>query len=61
MNETGADWSDSEGDSSIYKHKYERAKKELQVAERRLQQQHEDDMEQLAVIKKQLEKKVSQN
>jgi len=58
MNGTGADWSDSEGDSSIYKLKYERAKKELKVFERRMQQQHDDDMEQMMVLKKQLDKKV---
>ena len=32
--------------------------KELEYTKKRLQQQHEDDMEQLMALKKQLEKKV---
>jgi myosin-18 len=32
--------------------------KELEFTKRRLQQQHEDDMDQLVGLKKQLEKKV---
>jgi len=53
------DLSDSEGDSSIYKQKYERAIKEIGILKQRLHRQHEDDMEQLVALKKQLEKKVS--
>ena len=53
------DYSDSEGDSSIYKQKYERAMKEIVILKQRLSRQHEDDMEQLLAMKKQLEKKVS--
>lgn len=45
---------------SILRQKYERAAKDLEYAKKRLAQQHEDDMEQLMAIKKQLEKKVSQ-
>lgn len=47
------------GDGGIYKQRYERAIKELEFTKRRLQQQHEDDLEQLIGLKKQLEKKVS--
>ena len=54
-----AEYSDEDGENSIYKQKYERALKELEFTKRRLQQQHEDDMEQLIGLKKQLEKKVS--
>ena len=39
--------------------KYERAMKELEYSKKRLAQQHEDDLEQLLALKKQLEKKVS--
>ncbi len=38
--------------------KYERAMKELEYSKKRLAQQHEDDLEQLLALKKQLEKKV---
>lgn len=47
------------GDGGVYKQRYERAIKELEFTKRRLQQQHEDDLEQLVGLKKQLEKKVS--
>lgn len=51
---------DEDGDSDgVYKQRYERAVKELEFTKRRLQQQHEDDLEQLVGLKKQLEKKVS--
>lgn len=43
---------------SIYKLKYERVAKELEFTKRRLQTQHEHDLEQLIGLKKQLEKKV---
>lgn len=50
---------DGEGnDGGVYKQRYERAVKELEFTKRRLQQQHEDDLEQLVGLKKQLEKKV---
>merc|ERR1719412_3382751 len=45
--------------SSIFKQKYERAAKELEYTKQRLQQQHEDDLEQLVALKKQLEKKLN--
>lgn len=47
------------GDGGVYKERYERAIKELEFTKRRLQQQHEDDLEQLVGLKKQLEKKVN--
>lgn len=42
-----------------YRRRYERVCRELEYAKKRLQQQHNDDMEQLLAMKKQLEKKVS--
>lgn len=50
---------DGDGGDGVYKVRYERAIKELEFTKRRLQQQHEDDLEQLIGLKKQLEKKVS--
>ncbi|CAH1113986.1 unnamed protein product [Psylliodes chrysocephalus] len=50
---------DGEGDGGVYKQRYERALKELEFTKRRLQQQHEDDLEQLIGLKKQLEKKLA--
>lgn len=47
------------GASSAYKMKYERVSRELEFTKRRLQSQHEHDLEQLIGLKKQLEKKVS--
>lgn len=49
---------DGDGNDGVYKQRYERAVKELEFTKRRLQQQHEDDLEQLVGLKKQLEKKV---
>ena len=55
----GSNIEDDDGmEPSIYKQKYERAMKELEYLKQRLQQQHEDDLEQLMALKKQLEKKV---
>ncbi|XP_059090834.1 unconventional myosin-XVIIIa-like isoform X2 [Tigriopus californicus] len=50
--------SDEDGEPSIFKQKYERAIKELEFTKKRLAQQHDDDMEQLMALKKQLEKKL---
>jgi hypothetical protein len=47
-----------EEDAGVYKQRYERTVRELEFTRRRLQQQHEDDLEQLVGLKKQLEKKV---
>ncbi|XP_063833310.1 unconventional myosin-XVIIIa-like [Ostrinia nubilalis] len=61
----GAEPSDSEGseaDASAsgekYKRRYESAHREVQLLRAQLRRQHEDDLEQLVSVKKQLEKKV---
>ena len=48
---------DDEANSSVYKSKYDRVMKDLDYTKRRMNQQHEDDLDQLASVKKQLEKK----
>lgn len=52
---------DGENDDNggIYKMKYERVARELEFTKRRLQTQHEHDLEQLVGLKKQLEKKLN--
>merc|ERR550532_238199 len=50
---------DDEGNASVYKVKYDRAMKDLDYTKRRMTQQHEDDLEQLATVKKQLDKKLN--
>lgn len=50
---------DGDGPSAALRQRYERTLRELDFTKRRLQQQHEDDLEQLVGLKKQLEKKVS--
>lgn len=56
----GGAGSDSEGsgDGSRYKRRLQVALRELEATRRQLRQQHEDDLEQLVTLKKQLEKKV---
>ncbi|XP_045770484.1 unconventional myosin-XVIIIa isoform X3 [Maniola jurtina] len=61
----GAEPSDSEGSEADgvssgekYKRRFERAHRELQLLRAQLRRQHEDDLEQLVSVKKQLEKKV---
>ncbi|XP_052751859.1 unconventional myosin-XVIIIa [Galleria mellonella] len=61
----GAEPSDSEGseaeagaNADKYKRRYESAHRELQLLRAQLRRQHEDDLEQLVTVKKQLEKKV---
>lgn len=52
---------DLEGDeagANAYRLKYERVARELEFTKKRLQTQHEHDLEQLIALKKQLEKKV---
>merc|ERR1712106_962108 len=44
-------------DAGLYRGKYERAVADLDFTKRRLVEQHEEDMEQLMMLKKQLEKK----
>merc|ERR1719150_1547853 len=56
----GSNIEDDDGmEPTIYKQKYERVIKELEYTKKRLQQQHEDDLEQLMALKKQLEKKLN--
>ncbi|XP_031331784.1 unconventional myosin-XVIIIa isoform X2 [Photinus pyralis] len=50
---------EGDGDGGVYKQRYERVRKELEFTKKRLQQQHEDDLEQLVALKKQLEKKLT--
>ena len=50
---------DDDGNASVYKVKYDRAMKDLDYTKRRMTQQHEDDLEQLATVKKQLDKKLN--
>ena len=60
MSGHGGESDDDEGsNSSLYKAKYERAVKELEYAKKKMSQQHEDDLEQLTALKKQLEKKLN--
>ncbi|XP_026474112.1 unconventional myosin-XVIIIa isoform X3 [Ctenocephalides felis] len=62
LNGSAGNHSDSEdgnGEPEAYRRRYERAQRELEFTRRRLQQQHEDDLEQLVGLKKQLEKKLS--
>ena len=62
MDMNGAPLDEEDGmEPTIYKQKYERVMKELDYTKKRLQQQHEDDLEQLMALKKQLEKKVNKN
>lgn len=45
-------------DGGVYRQRYEHAIRELEFTKRKMAQQHEDDLEQLVGLKKQLEKKV---
>lgn len=49
---------DNDDTGGVYKLKYERVARELEFTKRRLQSQHEHDLEQLVGLKKQLEKKL---
>ncbi|XP_025422726.1 unconventional myosin-XVIIIa-like isoform X4 [Sipha flava] len=49
----------SDKGDQYYRRRYERVCRELDYAKKRLQQQHNDDMEQLLAMKKQLEKKMA--
>lgn len=50
---------DGEEGDAYYRLKYERVARELEFTKKRLQSQHEHDLEQLVGLKKQLEKKLS--
>jgi myosin-18 len=53
------DADNEENGNSVYKLKYERVARELEFTKKRLQTQHEHDLEQLVGLKKQLEKKLA--
>ncbi|XP_070161232.1 unconventional myosin-XVIIIa isoform X1 [Polyergus mexicanus] len=46
-------------DGGVYRQRYENAIRELEFTKRKMAQQHEDDLEQLVGLKKQLEKKLA--
>uniref|UniRef100_A0A0P6DC77 Unconventional myosin-XVIIIa n=1 Tax=Daphnia magna TaxID=35525 RepID=A0A0P6DC77_9CRUS len=50
---------DDDGQPNVFRQKCERMSRELELAKQRLAQQHEDDLEQMVTIKKQLEKKLN--
>ena len=50
---------DEAAEASLYKRKYEWSLREMELLKTQLKQQQEDDLDQLLLIKKQLEKKVS--
>ncbi|XP_076756790.1 unconventional myosin-XVIIIa isoform X1 [Xylocopa sonorina] len=57
LNDVASDAEDGE-DGGVYKQRYEHAVRELEFTKRKMAQQHEDDLEQLVGLKKQLEKKL---
>ncbi|XP_076647208.1 unconventional myosin-XVIIIa isoform X1 [Halictus rubicundus] len=58
LNGVVSDVEDGE-DGGVYKQRYEHAVRELEFTKRKMAQQHEDDLEQLVGLKKQLEKKLT--
>ncbi|XP_043263257.1 unconventional myosin-XVIIIa-like isoform X5 [Colletes gigas] len=58
LNGISSDAEDNE-DGGVYKQRYEHAVRELEFTKRKMAQQHEDDLEQLVGLKKQLEKKLA--
>ncbi|XP_029045423.1 unconventional myosin-XVIIIa isoform X5 [Osmia bicornis bicornis] len=58
LNGVASDAEDGE-DGGVYKQRYEHAVRELEFTKRKMAQQHEDDLEQLVGLKKQLEKKLA--
>ncbi|XP_076235915.1 unconventional myosin-XVIIIa isoform X2 [Calliopsis andreniformis] len=58
LNGIASDAEDGE-DGGVYKQRYEHAVRELEFTKRKMAQQHEDDLEQLVGLKKQLEKKLA--
>ncbi|XP_035221427.1 uncharacterized protein LOC118194387 isoform X2 [Stegodyphus dumicola] len=51
---------DLEGNSSLYKQKYERAVRDMEIMKRRIQQQHEEEMEQKTMLKKASDKRLAE-
>ncbi|KAI4494454.1 hypothetical protein M0802_008946 [Mischocyttarus mexicanus] len=58
LNGVASDGEDGE-DGGVYRQRYEHAVRELEFTKRKMAQQHEDDLEQLVGLKKQLEKKLA--
>ncbi|KAF7992526.1 hypothetical protein HCN44_004870 [Aphidius gifuensis] len=58
LNSIASDGEDGEG-AGVYEQRYGHAIRELEFTKRKLVQQHEDDLEQLVGLKKQLEKKLA--
>ncbi|XP_012266443.3 myosin-10 isoform X6 [Athalia rosae] len=58
LNGVASDGEDGD-DGGVYKQRYEHAVRELEFTKRKMAQQHEDDLEQLVGLKKQLEKKLA--
>ncbi|XP_033212416.1 unconventional myosin-XVIIIa [Belonocnema kinseyi] len=58
LNGVASDGEDGE-DGGVYKQRYEHVMRELEFFKRKMAQQHEDDLEQLVGLKKQLEKKLA--
>lgn len=56
---TGDVDSDDESGGGIYKVKYERLVKEMEYTKKKLEQEHEDDLEQSVGVRKQLERKLN--
>ncbi|XP_008210437.1 unconventional myosin-XVIIIa isoform X1 [Nasonia vitripennis] len=59
LNGLASDAEDAEADGGVYKQRYQHAMRELDFTKRKMAQQHEDDLEQLVGLKKQLEKKLA--
>lgn len=57
LNGVASDGEEGE-EGGVYRQRYEHAIRELEFTKRKMAQQHEDDLEQLVGLKKQLEKKV---
>ncbi|GFT10911.1 unconventional myosin-XVIIIa [Nephila pilipes] len=51
---------DAEGSGAIYKQKYERAVRDMELMKRRIQQQQEEEMEQKALMKKASDKRLAE-
>ncbi|XP_058804263.1 unconventional myosin-XVIIIa isoform X2 [Phymastichus coffea] len=58
LNGLASDAEDGE-DGGVYRQRYQHAMRELEFIKRKMAQQHEDDLEQLVGLKKQLEKKLA--
>ncbi|KAG7206054.1 hypothetical protein KM043_003452 [Ampulex compressa] len=58
LNGVASDGEEGE-DGGVYRQRYEHAVRELEFTKRKMAQQHEDDLEQLVGLKKQLEKKLA--